>query len=1207
MNQPGRIAIPSVKTAIAVFIMTALLQLPLKAQNFYGSIVGIVTDSGGAVVPGASLTVTNNGTGQVVKVQTDGGGNYSVADLFPANYKVAVEISGFKQTEREGIDVQVGAVVRVDFSLAVGNASEVVEVNAAAPLLQTDTSSLNQQVEGNVVQQMPLNGRNVMNLIELAPGVIPGGSASGSTGLDQTTGRTAGGVGWNNYQIGGAIPGWSANYIDGAPNSLYADNIIALVPTQDAVQEFSVVTSVATADYGRLAGGVVNMSTKSGTNLFHGSVYEYFRNRALNANNWFNNHNGLPRTEWNQNQYGANVTGPIKRDKAFFMFTWENFKALTALTNTTNVPTAAMQSGTFTKAITDSLGNCNIVHDAAAGTWTIANLYGPGLKGGICGDPLNEVLKQYYPLPNASAASYNWILSTPLSDAQTQYNGRVDYLISSKQRLFGRYTYWELTDGHQSTFNGHGSPAPGSTTPTTWPTNSPAPKYLTHQAVLGDTYTLNSTTVFDVRANYIRQTSSAALQNSSVNEAQFDQYNANKYYTALASQMTVHAMPVYTLSGADNLFSFANFANGNVNWYNTYSLGANLTKILGPHSLKLGVEARLMDNSGSPYFGKVGGSYTYSNHYAGDEFAEFLMGYPSGGSGGLAYQFQTYQNTGAYSYYQGYYVMDDWRATRKLTLNVGLRYELPGAPAERNNKLAVLLPDATDPYTGITGTEALVNSSLYHPRTAVVEKHDLFAPRVGFAYRATDDTVLRGAYGIFYLPNDLAGPNDDGELPTLAPFVSAYSTVTISQAGPPTQLQTLLGQTVQSGLVQPSFKPPANFMKTYGSLTSYKGQILQAPFPYQHYPYAQQWNAALSHQFKGNLVASVGYAGLKGTSLPQLGNPLNNYFGIDELSSQYYSMGPAALSATSNVTTGCQNAPTLVGKISVGQCLRPNPYYADMQDAARSTAWQNYNSLQINAEKRLGSGGIVLANYTWSKNMSSTDEANAQLSTTPAPRVGDGTAGLQDYNNLANEYSLISDDVKNRFVLAYELNLPLGRGQKYANSLRGPANALASGWAVNGITIFQSGFPVYLQTATPNLLTSSWGAGILRPSVVPGCNKKANGGSETRVLAGAWFNRACFEYPSSSYDPTGQVTFGNESRVDPAIRADGIKNFDFALQKSTPMYESSSFVFRVEFFNIMNRVQYSPPINTYGSSNFGAIISQSNNPRQIQLSARINF
>ena len=1170
MNVRGRN--PMIGFALQLLCLLAILHIssPLRAQSFYGSIVGTVTDTSGALVPDATVTVTNIGTDEKQTAQSDAEGKISFVNLVPAKYRVEATKAGFKRFLLGSLAVEVGAVVRLDPALQVGADNQTVQVSADTPLLQTDSSTMSQVVTGDVVQQMPLNGRNVENLVALAPGVIPGGSSAGGTGLNQGT-RTAGGAGWGNYQIGGAIQGQSAEYIDGVPNNVLGGNLIALVPTQDAIQEFSVATSNAGADFGRFAGGVVNMTTKSGANAFHGSVWEYFRNAVLNANDFFSNRNDSPRAQWNQNQYGAMASGPIKRDKAFFVFTWEGFSALTGQTTPTNVPTLDMQNGVFTNAITDPLGNCNIVHDPSAGTWTITNLY-----QGNCGDPLNAILKTYYPAPNASGSS-NWFLTSPITNHQNQYNGRVDYTISPKQRLFGRYTYWSVHDTGHSEFGNKGLNG------ATWPTADGHVIVDTHQFVLGDTYTFNPTTVLDARVNYVRQYFPNFPDSTSVDETQF-----GSAYTTLAPQMSIHVLPAYNASGIHNLYNLGNFTGYSVNWYNTYGTNVNLIKIIGAHSLKIGAELRLMDSSGTAFDNQGAGQYQYTTKYTGDEWASFLMGYPT------QIQFKTISNVAGYNYYQAYYVTDTWQARRNLTLNLGLRYELPGGVAERNNRNAVLLPNAVDPNTGITGTLALTDSPLYSNRNSVVPQHNLFAPRVGFAYRPDANTVIRGGYGISYLPNDIS----IGVMPYNSLVNAAGTQVNISGALP-TPLQTSLDGLVATGINQPVGRSDPSFMTQYGSKSTYLGQSIGGPLPYQNYPNVQQWNFAVSHQFKGDWMAEIGYTGLKGTNLPGM-----SQFGsgrkLDELSSQFYSLGDGLLTVQP-----CANANGET--MTVGQCNRPYPYYNDVQDTAQFYARSNYKSVQAKAEKRFGAAGVVMANYTWSRNYANTDTQNDYLESKATLQGGNGTGQIQDYNNLEGEYSLLSYNVTGRAVISYVLNLPFGKGQKFGNSLNGPANALVSGWAVNGITTFQSGFPVFLATASPNLITSSFGAGLLRPNVVPGCNKVIGGSGLSRVNAGGWFNTSCFVYPSSASDPTGLVTFGNEPRTDPDIRADGIKNFDFAMQKSTALHESVNLEFRTEFFNIFNRVQFSPPVSTQGAGNFGAVLYQANRPRQIQLSLRVNF
>lgn len=1198
--------------------LCVLLPIPLHAQSFYGSIVGTVTDASGALVADATVTATNVATGEAQTIKSDSEGKYSFVNLLPASYTVEVTKTNFKRYVRENVDVAVGAVVRIDSGLTVGNVDETVQVTTASPLLQTETSSLNQEVDSTVVAQEPLNGRNVMNLIGLAPGVIANGGANGGTGQDMGN-HTAGGVGWGNFQIGGAIEGQSAYYIDGVPNNFLGGNILALVPTQDTVQEFNVVSSVATADFGRFAGGVVNMTTKSGGNTFHGALWEYFRNNVLNANDYFTNHAGEPRPQWNQNQYGAMASGPIKRDKLFFMGSWEAFKSLTSFPNPAMVPTINMQNGIFSKPIQDPLGNCNISTTANPGYWTITNLY-----QGSCGDPLGKVLKTYYPAPNVTGnPAYNWFLVTPFDNNQNQYNGRLDYNISPSQRFFGRYSYWSVADTDQSVFDRQGLDG------ATWPTNSGPTTYKVQQAVLGDTYTINPTTVLDVRVVFGREDNVNPADGVPVDYSKF-----GSLYTALASQFTYKDLPAYQLNGGDNLFAFSHL-NFNANWYDTYGIDANLVKIVGPHSFKFGAELRLMDVTGTNYVGQAAGEYNYSPDFTGDEFASLLMGYPD------QINFQEFEKSASYTYYQAYYAMDSWQATRKLTLNLGLRYELPGAVSERNNRTTVLLPNAVDPYTGITGTESLVATPIYNRRSVVVPQHDLFAPRVGFAYRVGENTVVHGGYGITYLPDDIAGPNGLGEMSYNSVVNLANTQVNIPNSGNPVPLQTSLGcfaNTIsgapctsigiaKAGINQPIGRSNPGFMTLYGSKTTYLGQTITAPDPYQPgYPKAQQWNLSLSHQFKSDFMAEVGYSGLKGSNIPGIGNQNLSSPSLDELHSQYYSLantvattGTLAGQPNSGLTTVQPCAKANGEVMSVGQCDRPFPYYNDFQDSAAYNSRENYKAVMVRAEKRFGSGGTLMANYTWSRNMSDTDTQNSWLEQKATQQGGVGVGGIQDFNNMGAEYSLLSYDVKNRMVAGYVLPLPFGKGQKFANNLGGAASTLASGWAINGITTFRSGFPIFVAAGGNNLLTSSFGAGSLRPNVVPGCPKKVSGGGLARVQAGAWFNVSCYVWPTSGSDPTGLVTFGNEPRVDPELRMDGQKDFAFSFQKSTPIYERANLVFRAEFFNIFNRVQFAGPLSTAPVSatnttvnpedagGFGGVGYQINKPRQIQLSLRVNF
>jgi hypothetical protein len=999
-----------------------------------------------------------------------------------------------------------------------------------------------------------------------------------------------------------------------------------------------VVSSNAPPDFGRFAGGVVNMTTKSGSNAFHGTGYEYLRNADFNANDFFSNQIHSARPKDNQNQYGVSVGGPIIKDRLFFNFTWEGFAGLFGDLVPTNVPTTAtsrttwggsdMQDGIFAnvtpttanptgQSIIDPLGNCHISTTVNPGFSTITNL---GTGG--CGNAFTAILKTYFPDPNQNpnTSTSNFELTTPLANHQNQYTGRLDYTLSTKQRLFARYTYWWLQDTAHTEFQQEGLNG------TTWPTDDGHNGNVTHQVVLGDTYAFNPTTVFDLRANYVRETDPNLAASTSVNNAGIFGAASGGVYATLAPQFSAQTAPGFNATGGHGLYGLNNFPNTGTTRWDTYALDGSLIKIIGPHSLKVGAEIRLMDQSALSPNGAAG-SYTFTANFSssayqspntigipGDEWASLLMGYTTGVS------FKTTGETASYTYYQGYYASDTWRVSPSLTVNLGVRYELPGGISERNNKTTVLLPSLIDPYTGITGTEVLVDTSAYPHRPTVLQSLNLFAPRVGLSYRAGANTVIQGGWGISYLPNDIQGGIG-------GPINGATSSVSPQPGNVPTPLQTLFNDLVTpgypgvapaGGLIQPYGRTKPNFMTAYGcnslACGGYLKQAVSASLPFQNFPYVQQWNIALNHQFTGNWVAGISYSGLKGTNLP-------GTHSMNQLPDSDFALG-SALSAQTTLAQATQYCPSAVGlvgsvtnKFNFGQCLRPYPQYSGFTDSAADVARENYRSLQLKAQKRFGNHGQIAANFTTSKNMANTDTKSGFIEAASSVQNGTGSAAIQDNSNLAAEYSLISYDVTNRMIVNYILNLPFGKGQKYGNSLSGVGNELASGWAVNGITTVQSGFPTFIGTTGTSNQLGTYGGGTIRPNVVPGCNKKVAGSGLTRVNAGGWFNVTCFSY-------AGDSAFCNEPRVDPDLRSDGVKNFDLALKKATPIHESANLEFRTEFFNIFNRVQFAPPgamapVNastpfiTQGSlpanTLYGKVAYQTNKPRQIQLSLRLTF
>jgi hypothetical protein len=1168
--------------AFCTAFMILLFAAVLPAQTFYGSILGTITDSSGGVIPGANITLTNIGTSENRTMVSDNNGAYRFVNLVPGRYRLDVEMAGFKRLTREPIEVTVEAAVRINAVLQVGNISETVEVSSQTPLLQTESSSVSQVVEGRHVLEMPLNGRNLMSLVGLVAGVVPQGGMSGNPLGNQqssTMGSHTANQGWNNYQMGGGIAGQSASFLDGSPINVIGQggNPQALVPTQDAIQEFRVVNNNVSAEFGRYSGGIVNMTTKSGANGFHGSAYEFLRNRALNANNFFSNASGQPKPSWVQNQYGVTLGGPVIKDKTFFFFSWENYNVRQGVPSLNFVPTAAQRTGNFgSTAVYDPLTTCGYANNPACAGGVVtrtkfANNVIPSNRIDPVADRITNIIK-YWPMPNVSQSGGNFF-SQPVTGGDTSsYNGRIDHNISDKQRLFGRFTFFKTKDiSYNPMLNQNGNPAA---------TNK------TYHIVVGDTYTFTPTTFLDFRASYLRENYEDRPPSYGTDLTQF-----GPSWTSLDKLVQFHFLPKVVVTG---LYGFGSQNNYTDRRWNNSVLSGSITKLQGRHTLKFGGEVRLLDMS-MVINGQATGQFNFNSAFTssngstagsagGNPFASFLLGDVQTGVIANALM------TATYNWYQGYYFTDTFQVSKKLTLNLGIRWELPGAFAERHDLATVLQPDAVDPLSQSTGMSlkgqlALTNSQQYPDRTLLKVKHNLFAPRVGFAYRVTDNTVIRGGYGIAYLPT-----NVNGASPAYSPIINAILNMapSVNNAGLypaatlncPFPADGIVGNTQQAIL-----QPPV-------SLSALEGQAVNGMIPDQPYPYMQQWNLVFEHQFPGNTLIEMAYAGARGTHLAIGTGSSNSGVNLNQLPSQYFSMGQDLLTAVPNPMYGKLPSSSPLNKptISKGQLLVPHPQFQGFVSAGMQVGDTIYHAMMVKTEKRFGSGGVLMANYTWAKMIGTSDQQNATIEIANLGLV-------QDYNNFRGERSLLSFDVPHRAVISYVLDAPFGKGKKYLSGTTGALGKLVSGWGVNGIISFRSGFPLAL-TAQANSLSSSFYSGTIRPNRVAGCNPIISGSAQSRLSK--WFDTSCFSQP-------GSFSFGNESRTDPNLRSAGQNNFDFALFKTTHITETVNVQFRAEIFNLFNRVQFGPPGIQVGNSSFGVVSSQVNQPRQIQFALRLTF
>ncbi len=1153
--------------------MTVLLSLTYgHAQATSGAINGTLTDQSGGVVSGTQVTVTNIGTSENRVVTTNDAGFYQVNNLPPGNYRVTVQKQGFKQLVREPIDLQVDSTLQINLELSVGSDTEKVVVTASTPLLQAETSSLGAVVDERETNEIPLNGRNPMSLVALVPSVVPQGqSQSNPNGTNPFA--------WGNYQIGGGFANQSVTYLDGAPVNTEYINLTSLVPTQDSLQEFKVETNNLTPDYGRLAGGAIQFQTKSGSNHIHGSVWEYLRNKDLNANTYFGNQAHLPNPSFTQNQYGANFGGPVYiphlydgRNKTFFFVNWEGFALRQGVTYTTTVPTVAELGGNLADLSTpiyDPMSTCGVAGGpaCAAGQTQYSRTQFAGAT--IPVNRLNATslayLKTFFPAPNiAGAAPGSLNYTTTGSSGGNNYETvvHIDHNLSEKQHLSARDTFWENNNLPTVAFNGIC-------------VDRCQELFNTNSFVLADDYAFSSKTILDIRISYLRfvYTRSALLNNFNLTSIGMP--------AALQSQVQFPGPPVMSISGFDpsGIFSSQGADSTINNHTDDDRISGNLSKFIGNHTLKFGGEfLRATYNYAQTNISA--GDYNFNNGFTAQNpltgvdglgLASFLLGYPSSGST------ITVAPVAAEQLYPAVYANDDWRASQRLSLHAGVRWEDTMPFTDRHNRLTYFDPNADNPIVAAAGvgnfpgTIGLVSSSTRSSRFAINNPLMQFSPRVGMAYQLNPGTVLSAGYGIFWLPNDIANlPNGDPILSSTTNYVSS-----INNGLTPANN---ISNPFPGGLVAPIGRNP-------GYQATLLGQGLTENFVNNPYAYTQQFNAGIQQQIGSTLVFDLAYGGAKGTHLPFGGINLNT------LPDQDLALGNALVAPVANPFFNVISPIYSLGAstIPAGQLLLPYPQYSGMSSGAAGLASSTYNSLQLKVQKRFAGGASINGAYTWSKLLSNTDTLTSWLESS--------VPGVQDPRNLKAEKSLSADDAAQRLVISYVYDLPFGKGMRYLSNSSRLVNYTIGGWGLGGVTTLMTGFP--LGFGTNQNLTNSFGGGS-RPNYVAGCPKQTMGSAPSRL--NAWFNTACFTQPDA-------FTFGNEPRLDPMLRAPGVANWDTSAFKNFPVDRDGkvNVQFRAEAFNLFNRVQFGYPGLTQGTSNFGVITSQLNNPRLLQFSLRVNY
>jgi hypothetical protein len=1175
----------------SAWLLCLAFSLAAFAQEFRGSITGRITDNSGAAVASATVTVTNTNTNTTTNVTTDDGGAYTVLYLIPGTYSVAVEAKGFKKSVRQNIEVRVGDRLSLDLALEIGAVSETVNITSDAPLLETSSASAGQVIDQRRISELPLSDGNPFVLSRLAPGIAYTGDLRFSRPFDN--------AGTSSIVADGA-PGRNEFTLDGVPNmaSGGGGGRVAFVPPADAVQEFKVETAAYDGQTAHTAGATVNVTLKSGTNKLHGTVYEFLRNDKLSANTYFLNRTNLAanpardrdrdgkadRDPLRYNRYGFTVGGPIwvpkvynGKDKSFFFFAFEGLKDVFPEPGLFTVPTEAQRNGNFS-ALLPSI----VIYDPRTARADGARVRRDPFPGNIIPQnrlsPIALNYLKFYPLPNQPGDAQgrnNYISGNPRTDDFHSESFRFDQTLTDKQRFFVRYTH-----NNRKEARGNWTGVVNGIRPTG--------NFL---------FRINDGGTFDHVYNF----SGTMVLNTRVGYTRFNEPNIRQHEGAIDPASLGFASSVTALFGPEKYlprFEIGNFSvigdsiGGSSN-HNIYTVQSTLTKISGAHSLRFGYDFRSYRENGFGA-GHAAGRYDFGTNFTrgpldnsaagaiGQELASFLLGQTTGGT--------IDRNTARsnQTLYNGMFVHDDWKATRKLTFNLGLRYEYEGATNERYNRniagfdrtvaspieAAARAAYAASPLTEIPASAFNVKGGLLFAGDSQrafwdADKNN-FQPRVGLAYQWNDKTVIRGGWGLYTVPFVIAGSNQAG-FSQATPIVGSNDN----------------GLTFVSSLANPF---PSGVLAAAGAsrgLSSQLGQGITFLPRDLNNTQAQRWSFGLQRELPWNWLAEVQYVGNRSYD-GVVGTNILNAIPRQFLSTSNVRDQAVINNLATNVTNPFRNLIPGTGlngaTTNKGQLLRAFPQFGTIT-TSRNDGSSRYHSVQGRAEKRFSGGYTALFSYTFSKFL----ERGSFL------------------NEVDTEYEsrLSSADVPHRFVMSGIWELPFGKGRKYGNDWNKVVNALIGGWQVQGIGQLQSGRPidfgnVYVNSDISKLKTD------IRSRNIDGL---------TFDISKFYFSDAAVQ-TNGVVDPVKQradtrIQLASNIRVLPSrtasFRRQRLNLWDLSVSKNFAFTESIKLQLRGEFLNAFNKVIFGAPNLTPNNSNFGKVTGQDNLPRDVQIGLKLIF
>ncbi len=1136
----------------------------LQAQSFTASLQGTVTDSTGAIVPNARITLTNEGTNVKQDRQTNDRGGYLFTPLPPGVYKLVVEMAGFQAFVRSGMQLQVQQQATVDVALSVGDVTTSVVVAGETPRLDAVNATLGRVVENVSVLNMPLSTRNVLDLAVIAPGVV---GSPGGTGT--------------NFLSNGVRNSQSDVLIDGVTAAVHEQGggatDVKFRPTVEAVQEFKVQTNSFNAEYGFTGGAVVNVVTRSGSNGLHGSLFEFLRNSSLNSNNFFSNRAGRSIVPFRRNQFGGAAGGPVwiprlynGRDKTFFFFHHEGTKQASQVTTTQTLPTLLQKNGDFSQTF-DAAGRLIRNFDPYSVTRDAA---GNPLRAAFAGNvipaarfnPVAVNVIKFYPNPNQPGLPFtqtsNFFNSGATVSNAYQNTSKIDHNFNDRQRLSGRYS--RARDS---------ATPPNFWGPGNWmvSTSNEPTRNTTNNASLDYTHTIGPTSVMSLRWGLARQFGLRSF-------ACEDKCGFSPSTFGFQGPWDATVPPQFSPEGyqAVGLNRFGLIRRGE----DVQHAVGSFTKTHGRHAIKLGGEARFYRlNYAQPGLNHASFSFSRqitnenpfaSNSLQGNGLASFLLGWGTGDEATDAAASWAYQSYAAY--YQ-----QDIQLRPGLTLNFGFRYELPIPEKERYDRASwfntvVPAPITVPAYSNLRGGIEFALTGNDHRSPHDTDKNN-WAPRIGFAWLFRPRMVMRGGYGIYYgiTRAQISSP--------LGPGFRTGTSWTASLDNNVTQY-TSITNPFRDGLNT----PPGGSRGLFTNLGL--GSGLAPIRDWDTTPYFQQWSFSIERELGANSVAEVAYSASRGVHLG-----FDTMAPQNRISQQFYSLGTRLNDLVPNPFFGIITDPLSVlsrPTVTRIQLLRPYPHFTSVAAwPAPPIADSIYNSVQVKFTKRYSRGLNFSGHYTFSKMIDDNSLASSGQSF-----LG-GQTPIQSYDNHRQERAVSVRDITHRAVFDFAYELPVGRGKALGRNWNRAVDMALGGWQFNGILVFQSGLPL-----VPNL----------QGGILPDATQRPNLLREPG-LPGSLADRLDRYVDANAFSRPASYTFGNAPRTLSRARGHGLRNADMSLFKNVYLHRERGIHLQIrgEAFNITNTPIFSDPNVTVGSTAFGVISAQSNGPRQLQLALKVYF